>query len=343
MLNSYHQKMQKVAIVLINFNGKKLLETFLPNIKQYSLSYQIIVIDNGSQDDSLPFLAQNYPDILCIKNHINQGFAKGYNIGLQQILAQYYVLLNTDVATAPNWLAPMLQLMEENPNIAACQPKILSYNEQEKFEYAGAGGGFIDYLGYPFCRGRVFNTVELDHGQYNDIQEIFWASGACMLLRASAFFEVGGFDEQLFAYYEEIDLCWRLQMKGYQIYYCGESTVYHIGSATIGSDNPHKTYLKFRNRALVCYKNTTFCFWKQTLRVFLDFAAILQAIMANQWKNALAIVKAQWDFYKIKKRYKPQTIDRPLKNIYQKLIPFQYYLRGKKTFLDLKAVGTFNP
>ena len=298
--------MEKAVVVILNYNGKHLLEKFLPSVIAYSLPYRVIIVDNASEDDSVSFLTANYPSIPCIQHTKNEGFAAGYNLALQQIKSAYYILLNADVQVTKNWITPMLALMETNKSIVACQPKILSYYEPNKFEYAGAGGGFIDQLGYPFCRGRVFTTIEEDQGQYDDTREIFWASGACMFLRASSFWELGGFDPQLFAYYEEIDLCWRMQQHGYQVFYCGKSKVYHLGSATMGTDNPYKTYLKFRNRALVCYKNggIRLFSWKHTLLIVLDLAAALQLLLQGKLQHSWAILKAQIDFFKLKNKYK---------------------------------------
>ncbi|OJW70663.1 MAG: dTDP-Rha--alpha-D-GlcNAc-pyrophosphate polyprenol alpha-3-L-rhamnosyltransferase [Candidatus Amoebophilus sp. 36-38] len=331
--------MEKVVVVILNYNGKHLLEQFLPTVVASSSPYRVIIVDNASEDDSIAFLATNYPAIECIQHRKNEGFAAGYNLALQKIESEYYILLNADVQVTSNWIAPILELMESNNSIAACQPKILAYHEPNKFEYAGAGGGFIDKLGYPFCRGRLFTTIEEDQGQYDDVREIFWASGACMFLRASSFWELGGFDEQLFAYYEEIDLCWRMQQHRYQVFYCGQSSVYHIGSATMGADSPYKTYLKFRNRALVLYKNLPISLlsWSHLLRILLDLMAALQAFLRGKVKDSYAILKAQLDFFRLRNKYK-LAVDDPqiqLKQVYQRILPFDYFLRGKKKFSEL--------
>ena len=329
--------MEKAVVVILNHNGKALLQKFLPSVIQYSHPYRVVIVDNASVDDSINFLSTNFPNIQCICHTKNEGFAGGYNLALQEIKAKYYILMNADVKVTSNWIEPVLELMEENEQVSACQPKILSYHKHEKFEYAGAAGGFIDLLGYPFCRGRLFTSIEKDLGQYNDTRAVFWASGACMFLRASIFGELGGFDKLLFAYYEEIDLCWRMQQYGYKIYYCGNSKVFHIGSATIGIDNPYKTYLKFRNRALVLYKNTPshFLSWKHILRIILDLLAALQAVLQGRAKHSWAILQAQIDFFKLKKNYKPTLNAQQTKQVYHGILPFVYFIHGKKKFSDL--------
>lgn len=331
--------MDQVAVVILNHNGKHLLAKFLPSVVQYSAPHRIILVDNASTDDSLPFIKQNYPDLPCICLDKNEGFARGYNLALQTIKAKYYALLNTDVEVTPQWMVPLLQLLEANPHIAACQPKLLSYNNKNKFDYAGAGGGFIDMLGYPFCRGRLFDTIEEDQGQYNDNKAVFWASGACLLIRAAVFWQLGGFDERLFAYYEEIDLCWRIQQQGLQVYYCGKSQVYHVGSATMGNNNAYKTYLNFRNSALVLYKNTPVHFlgWKHWLRFFLDLVAAAKALVQGQTKHSWAIVKAKVAFLQLKNKYQPTHQHHTINNMYRGLVPFAYFIGRKKQFSKLST------
>eukprot|EP01132_Coremiostelium_polycephalum_P000267 gene267-350_t len=292
---------------------------FLAQVIEHSHPYRVVVIDNGSTDESVAWLTMQFPHICCIQLAKNEGFAGGYNLGLQQIQAAYYILLNNDVLVTSHWIAPMLELMEETVQIAACQPKIRSYTHPEKFDYAGAAGGFIDWMGYPFCRGRLFSCIEEDGGQYDEHRPIFWASGACVCVRASAFWEVGGFDATLFAYYEEIDLCWRMQQQGSLVYYCGQSTVYHLGSATVGTESPLKTYWNFRNRALVLYKNTPMYLlgWRQLVRVTLDVVAALQAVLQGKWKHSLAILRAQVDFFKLAKAGQPKMRNQKMKYIYQ--------------------------
>ena len=331
--------MERVVVVILNYNGKHLLEIFLPKIIQYSLPYRIVIVDNASQDDSVNFLAMHYADIECIQHAKNEGFANGYNLALQKIKAQYYILINTDIEVTNNWISPLLQVMESSTNIVACQPKILSYSHKSLFEYAGAAGGFIDILGYPFCRGRIFSSIEEDKQQYNDTRQIFWTSGACMIMRSTSFWEIGGFDSNLFAYYEEIDLCWRLHYKDYKIFYCGKSTVYHVGSATVGVDNPYKTYLHFRNRALVLYKNTPkhFLSWKHILRIILDLVVVLRNFLQAKPQHAKATLKAQLDFFKLKKYYTPIHSTKKLNYIYHGLLPIDFFIFRKKTFTDLSS------
>jgi GT2 family glycosyltransferase len=329
--------MEKAVVVILNHNGKALLESFLSGVVKYSYPHRIVIVDNASTDDSLAFVATYFPHIECIQHDKNEGFARGYNLALRKIKAKYYILINADIEVTGNWIKPILELMEKDEYISACQPKILSYRKPEQFEYAGAAGGFIDLLGYPFCRGRLFASIEKDQGQYDDTRAIFWASGACMFLRSSVFWELGGFDEFLFAYYEEIDLCWRMQRYGYKIYYCGHSKVYHVGSATVGADNPHKTYLKFRNRALVLYKNMPrhFLGWKHGFRIVLDFLAALQALLCGRIKHSWAIVQAQFSFFKLKKNYEPALITQQDNQVYDGILPFIYFIQGKRKFSSL--------
>jgi len=247
--------MDLVSIVILNYNGRKHLQTFLPSVVKFSQDYPIIVADNNSNDESIQFLRDRYPNIRIIQFEENHGFCKGYNLAIAQVKSEFCILLNSDVEVTANWIEPMLKMMESDPSIAACQPKILAYSSRNQFEYAGAGGGFIDFLGYPFCRGRLFNSLEEDERQYNDITPVFWASGACFFTRTEIFLESGGFDEDFFAHMEEIDLCWRMQLKGFGVWYCGESTVYHLGGGTLPKTSPKKTYLNFRNSLLVLIKN----------------------------------------------------------------------------------------
>ena len=329
--------MDPLAIVLLNHNGKHLLARFLPSVVQHSHPHRIVVVDNASEDDSMHFIQQSYPQVQYIQLSSNEGFARGYNLALKEIKASYYVLLNTDIEVTAGWIPPIIQLMDQNPAIGACQPKILSYQHKNKFEYAGAGGGFIDSLGHPFCRGRLFDTLEEDKGQYDDVREVFWASGACFFMRASAFQDLRGFDEQFFAYYEEIDLCWRMQRQGFQVYYCGQSHVYHVGSATMGATNPYKTYLNFRNRALTLYKNTPAPVhpWKQWLRVILDLGAAVKELVLGRSRHCWAILRAQVDFFRLKSSYKPPQQLGTVNNIYQGLIPFTYFMKRKRKFSAL--------
>jgi GT2 family glycosyltransferase len=246
---------QAIAIVLLNYNGQNWLQQFLPSLILHSPGQQIYVIDNASTDDSVKYLQQNFPEVIGIQNAQNFGFAKGYNMGLKQIEAPLYCLINTDVAVSQDWLSPVIELFNTDHNIAAIQPKVLDFYQQHKFEYAGAGGGLIDNLGFPYCRGRIFEQLETDHGQYNDIAPIFWASGCCLFIRSEDFWQEHGFDDDFFAHQEEIDLCWRLINRGKKIMYCGHSHIYHVGGGTLAKQNPKKTFLNIRNNLSMMLKN----------------------------------------------------------------------------------------
>lgn len=249
----------KVAVVILNYNGKSWLEQFLPNVIQHTTysNAEIVIIDNASTDNSIDFLQNNFPQLTLVINKSNTGYAGGYNEGLKEIKSDYYILLNSDVEVTENWIENTMNFMLKDELMVACQPKILSFHERNKFEYAGAAGGFIDKYGYPFCRGRIFDTCEEDHGHYNQSGEIFWASGACFFVKADIFHKVGGFDADFFAHMEEIDLCWRLKNLGYKIAYCSQSKVYHVGGGTLNKSNPRKTLLNFRNNRKLLRKNLT--------------------------------------------------------------------------------------
>ena len=283
-----------VAIVILNFNGKKHLETFLPSVMNTTYgNAKVIIADNGSTDDSLTFLAANYPDITCLKRNTNQGFAGGYNWALSLIDANYYVLLNSDVEVTSNWLEPMVALLDSDSHIAACQPKILSYSNKDSFEYAGASGGWIDALGYPFSRGRIFDVCEKDNGQYNQCEPIFWATGASLFIRSSCYKQVGGLDESFFAHQEEIDLCWRLQRAGYSIMSCPNSVVYHVGGGTLPRGG-RKVFLNFRNNLLMLGKNLPISelIWKIPVRFSLDAISAWKGVLQGDFSFFYAIVKA---------------------------------------------------
>ncbi len=290
----------KTAVIILNWNGKNWLEKLLPTVVQYGSDVEIIVADNGSTDDSISFLSENFPAIRIVNNQENLGFAGGYNKALNQIHAEYYVLLNSDVEVSGNWIAPIIDLMDSDKNIAACQPKLLDYNNRDKFEYSGASGGFIDRFGYPFCRGRIFDCLEEDCGQYNDAIEVFWATGACIFLKTEAFWEVGGFDEEFFAHQEEIDLCWRLKNKGYKIMVEPSSVIYHVGGGTLDAGSPFKTHLNFRNNLKMLFKNLPLpsLFMVIPIRLLLDaVAAITFLKQKNGFSHFFAIVKAHFAFY----------------------------------------------
>jgi GT2 family glycosyltransferase len=331
----------RVAVVILNWNGKKFLERFLPSLlANSSKDAEVIVADNASTDDSVNFLITNHPEIRIIRHDNNYGFAKGYNLALAQVESDYYILLNSDIEVTPDWIQPVIDLMESDASIAACQPKIRSYAEPQKFEYAGAAGGFIDKYGYPFCRGRMFLSIEEDDGQYNDTIEIFWATGACMFVRASLFHEFGGLDEDFFAHMEEIDFCWRLKNEGYKIMYCPSSVVYHIGGGTLPKASWRKTYLNFRNNCILLYKNLPDNLLIEVFakRLVLDGIAAMKFLITAGFKDFFAVSKAHFSFYtSLKKtRLKRKKLKQSqVKKIYQKNIVFEYYIRGKKKFTDL--------
>lgn len=290
----------KVAIAILNWNGAELLQKFLPNILEFSGNADVYVIDNASTDNSIEVVKEQFPQVQLIENQKNYGFTGGYNKGLQYIEADVYCLLNSDVKVTKNWLEPILQLFKENENIAIVQPKILDLNQPGYFEYAGAGGGFIDKLGYPFCRGRIFQALEKDKGQYNDTTEIFWATGACMFIRSEVFKELGGFDEDYFAHQEEVDLCWRAKNAGHSVYYVGQSTVYHMGGFTLQNSNPHKTFLNFRNSLYTIVKNLPpRSAWPIVFaRLLLDGIAAVRFLLQFRGRHAWAIFRAHLSFYR---------------------------------------------
>lgn len=337
--------MEQVAIVILNYNGKHFLEKFLPSVIQYSQKHQIVIADNHSSDESVQFLQETYPEITLIQMSKNTGFAGGYNEALQQVKAKYYILLNSDIEVTAKWVEPMLALMEGDEQIGACQPKIKSYQEPSFFEYAGAAGGFLDKWGYAFCRGRIFDTLEKDEEQYNDNQEVFWATGACFMIRSSLFHQLEGFDDDFFAHMEEIDLCWRLQGLGYKVMYQGNSEVSHVGGGTLPQGNPRKLFLNFRNNLAMLYKNLPKSkLWSVLfIRLGLDTVTILRALLKGQLQDAKAILKAYSSFWANfqswrKKRKKVQKQFQKAVPLYPKSIVWEYFIKGKKYFSDLKEV-----
>lgn len=335
----------KIAVVILNWNGKRYLEKFLPFlISNNSAGADIIIADNASSDDSIDFLNKKYPDIRIIKNDRNYGFAKGYNISLSQVDAEYYILLNSDIEVTPKWIEPVIALMDSDKNIAACQPKILSYDQKEKFEYAGAAGGFIDKYGYPFCQGRVFQELEDDKGQYDNVKEIFWATGACLFVKANLFNESGGLDNDFFAHMEEIDFCWRMKNAGYKIMYCPQSVIYHVGGGTLPKKNPKKTYLNFKNNFILLFKNlpSSQVMKVFSLRIFLDIVAAFKFLFEGHLKDFLAVIHAHFAFYfTLGRHYKKRKLisQKKTSGIYQHAIVKEHYIRRKKTFdqLDQKS------
>lgn len=331
----------RTAVVILNWNGVRFLERFLPTLLRYSAEEaDIVVADNASTDNSVTFLQTNYPQIKIILNPDNGGFAKGYNLALKQVEAEYYILLNSDIEVTPNWISPVIRMMEEDPSIGACQPKIRSYDDPKRFEYAGAAGGFIDAFGYPFCRGRILNTIEEDHGQYDDPLEIFWATGACMFVRSKLFHQLGGFDDDFFAHMEEIDICWRMNSHGYRVMYCPESTVFHIGGGTLPKMSWRKTYLNFRNNFFLLYKNLPahLLFRVFASRLILDGIAAMKFLFTAGFKDFWAVAKAHLSFYTALpelRRKRKALLHRPPKHIFRGNIVFGYYLLGHKRFSQL--------
>jgi len=329
----------QIAVVILNWNGKELLERFLPSVIKYSEGASLYLADNNSSDDSVAFVKESYPSIQVIVNDNNGGYTKGYNDALKKIEADVYCLLNSDVAVTPNWLKPIVKAFEEMPNTAIIQPKMLDYNSKEHFEYAGAAGGFIDKLGYPFCRGRIFQAIEKDKGQYDDIKEIFWASGACMFIRRKVFFEVGGLDEDYFAHQEEIDLCWRAKNKGYQVYYVGLSHVFHLGGSTLSNMNPKKTFLNFRNSLYSIIKNLprSTAFTIILLRLVLDAVAAFRFLFQFKPTHFAAIIKAHLSFYwNFRKIFRKREKHSFIKNYYNtKSIVWSHFVHQVSVFKSL--------
>ena len=297
----------KVAVVILNWNGRALLQKYLPSVLAHSAGADIYVVDNDSKDDSVSFLEENYPQIDVIKNAENGGFAKGYNDGLKHIDSDVYCLLNSDVEVTPNWIPPIMETFSSRPEVAIIQPKILDLKRKEYFEYAGAAGGFIDQLGYPFCRGRIFQALEKDEGQYNDTKEVFWATGACMFIKADVFKSLHGFDEDYFAHQEEIDLCWRAKNNGHKVFYVGQSKVYHLGGSTLDNMNPMKTFLNFRNSLYSITKNLPRrkAIPLVVLRLLLDGVAAIRFVFQFKLNHCWAVLRAHMSFYaNFKKMYK---------------------------------------
>ena len=335
----------KVAVVILNYNGASMLAKFLPSVIEYSPGAEIVVADNASTDDSVALVKRDFPTVRLVELDSNYGFAGGYNKALEQVDAEYYLLLNSDVEVTPGWLEPLLGFMEQTPAAVACQPKILAYNNKKHFEYAGASGGFVDRYGYPYCRGRLFDTVEQDCGQYDDVCRVFWATGAAMMVRSSVFRSAGGFDERFFAHMEEIDLCWRMAARGGEIYAVPQSRVYHVGGATLSKSNPRKTFLNFRNNLLMLYKNlpqSELCS-VMGVRAVLDYVAAFKFLLTGAWGDFKAVLAARREYKHMRDEYRAvreQNLEAavspaaPSRSRFSLL--WQYYLKGKKQFSQLK-------
>jgi GT2 family glycosyltransferase len=340
--------MNKISIVILNWNGLEYMKMFLANVIRYSLfeNTSVYVADNGSTDDSIRWISENNKEAKIIKLDKNYGFAGGYNRALSQLDSRYFVLLNSDVEVTENWLQPLVNYMDINPDVASCQPKILSYHNRNCFEYAGAAGGFIDKYGYPFCRGRIFNVTEKDYGQYNTLSDIFWSSGACMIVRSDAWNRFGGFDDSFFAHMEEIDLCWRFQNSGLRVCCLPDSIVYHVGGGALQYDSPFKTFLNFRNGLFLLYKNLPDNKLNSVLsiRKLLDGLAALVFLFKGQPGNIKAIMRAHISYYKNKSRLKVKRrankkmqIKQSTTYILNKSIVFQFYIKQNKTYSSLKS------
>jgi len=332
----------KVAVVILNWNGKKYLEQFLPSVMRHSGNARIILADNASTDDSINFLQKNYPQIERVVNSENGGFAKGYNDALKKIDSEYYVLLNSDIEVTENWLTPLLEQMKD-PQVAGCQPKVKAFHNRHSFEHAGASGGYLDRNYFPFCRGRIFLSVESDQGQYDGTTEVFWASGACLLIRSELFHKAGGFDEDFFAHMEEIDLCWRLKKMNYKFMVCPKSTVLHIGGGTLPYNSPRKVYLNFRNSIMMIVKNHDGILLPKIIaRLCIDGIAASRFLLIGEFKQFTAVFNAHLYMYKnlstlLKKRkaVKAMSTEFNASGLYNGNILSAYFFKGVKEFSKL--------
>jgi GT2 family glycosyltransferase len=335
----------KVAVVILNWNGVKYLEQFLPSVMSSAWpGLDVVVGDNASTDGSVAFLEKNYPSIKIIQNDKNYGFTGGYNKVLEQVTADYFVLLNSDVEVSTDWIAPVIGLMESDPNIAAAAPKIRAFAQKDHFEHAGAAGGFIDHYGYPFCQGRIFYEIEEDKGQYQQSKEVFWATGAALFVKSRYWVEAGGFDDRFFAHMEEIDLCWRLKNMGYKVMYCAESEVFHVGGGTLNAENPFKTFLNFRNNLLLLKNNLPF--WRGLLviclRIWMDLIAIFRFLGEGKRKDAWAVSRAHQNFvFRTKRSAIPNaakirnSANGNLSGMYKRSIVWDFFAQKKRHFTDL--------
>lgn len=333
----------KTAVIILNWNGERMLRDFLPSVVANTPDAEIVVADNGSTDSSLEVLKRDFPSVKIICLDKNYGFAEGYNRAISAVSCDYVVLLNSDVEVPAGWLAPLVSFLDANPNVAACQPKLLAHYDKSMFEYAGAAGGFVDRFGYPFCRGRIFGVVERDNHQYDDVADIHWATGACMLVRKAVYEKCGGLDSRFFAHNEEIDLCWRMRILGHRVCYVPSSCVYHLGGGTLPQGNPRKTYLNFRNNLTMLYKNLPDSQLHGVLRwrTFLDYVAMLQSLLKFNVADVKAILKARRDFYAWKSDFASvrQQIRRDAVNSGSLLMPYsilwKFFVLRKKHFSDL--------
>ncbi len=329
-----------VAIVILNWNGRAFLEKFLPSVVASSYpKKQVIIADNASADDSVEFLTRQYPQISVIRLKENYGFAKGYNEALKQVKADYYILLNSDVEVQPNWIEPVINLMEHDRSIAVCQPKILTYDHKEVFEYAGGAGGWLDHLGYPFARGRIFDFCEKDNKQYDSIEPIFWASGAAMFVRSEVYHQLGGLDEFFFAHQEEIDFCWRVQLAGHKIYACPPSVVYHVGGGTLPKGNKRKVFLNFRNNLIMLSKNLpkSQAWWKIPFRFILDFISAFKSLFEGQGVYFIAVFRAHFAYLcwipgRRRKSVFPANKNGRLEGWYRGSVVWKHFVKGVKQF-----------
>ena len=334
----------RIAVVILNFNGAEMLRAFLPSVVDYSPEAEVIVADNCSTDASVQVMREEFPTVRYIQLEKNYGFADGYNRALAQVEAEYFLLLNSDVEVTQGWLAPMLEYMDSHPGVAACQPKLLSYKNKKEFEYAGACGGFIDKYGYPYCRGRIFDTVEEDKGQYDSVAELFWATGAALMIRAEDYRAAGGLDGTFFAHMEEIDLCWRLRSRGRGIVCIPQSCVYHVGGATLNKSNPRKTYLNFRNNLLMLYKNLPENELRHVMfvRALLDYVAAFKSLLSGDAAGCRAVLQARRDFRRIKHDYSDlrrenleKCVEADVKERASFSILWKYYAGGRRLFSEL--------
>lgn len=337
----------KVAVVILNWNGEQMLRDFLPSVVAHSVlpdslgEAVVYVADNGSTDHSLRLLADSFPSVRTIAFSQNYGFADGYNKAFEPIDAEYAILLNSDVEVTPGWLHPLVQYMDAHPQVAACQPKLMAYHQKDAFEYAGAMGGFIDCYGYPYCRGRIFDTVEKDHGQYDADVPLLWATGACLMVRLAVYKEVGGLDGRFFAHMEEIDLCWRLRCRGYEVRSVASSVVYHVGGATLNAGHPRKTFLNFRNNLLMLYKNLPAGKLRSVLfvRALLDYVAAAMFMLKGEWGSAKAVFRARREYRKLKREFRASREENLRKAVTMDVaertpfsILWKYHVCGCKTF-----------